>query len=51
MAALLREQLEAFALQTITRVEELKRERPVGGYWHEFRNREGELWHPPADPC
>ncbi|MFZ0641088.1 MAG: DUF3854 domain-containing protein [Candidatus Acidiferrales bacterium] len=46
VAAPCRERLEAYALQIIQRLEELKRRRPTGGYWPEFRNREAELWHP-----
>jgi hypothetical protein len=46
VAAPLREKLEAFALQVRERLETLVRERPPGGYWLEFRNREAEIWHP-----
>jgi hypothetical protein len=42
----LREKLEAFALQARGRLGTLVRERPPGGYWPEFRNREAEIWHP-----
>ena len=45
-AALLREKLEAFAIKARERLEALRRERPLGGYWPEFRNREAEIWHP-----
>lgn len=46
VAVALRERLEAFALQIILQLEDLRRNRPLGGYWSEFRNREAELWHP-----
>lgn len=46
VAVPLREHLEAFALQVIPRLEELRRGRRPGGYWPEFRNREAEFWHP-----
>jgi hypothetical protein len=42
----LREKLEAFGIQAQERLEALVRERPSGGYWPEFRNREAEIWHP-----
>jgi hypothetical protein len=45
-AALLKQRLEAFSLQTAPVFEGLRRNRPAGGYWPEFRNREAELWHP-----
>ena len=46
VAVLLREKLEAFALQVRERLETLAYQRPPGGYWPEFRNREAEIWHP-----
>jgi hypothetical protein len=46
VALLLREKLEAFALQVRERLEQLACQRPPGGYWPEFRNREAEIWHP-----
>ena len=46
VAVSLRERLQAFALQGRERLGTLVRERPLGGYWPEFRNREAEIWHP-----
>jgi len=45
-AALLKQRLEAFSLQAAPRLQGLRKNRPAGGYWPEFRNREAELWHP-----
>jgi Domain of unknown function (DUF3854)/Protein of unknown function (DUF3631) len=46
IAVILQEKLEAFALQVREELQTLAHQRPPGGYWPEFRNREAEIWHP-----
>jgi len=42
----LRERMEAFALKAAPALEAVKANRPKGGHWPQFSNRERQLWTP-----